>query len=226
VKSIFRVDRLRDNGSHQYVWGAVVAAALIAVVALAFGRLGAYVDFDGSSVGTKVEQDTRLVVSGPEQRAAAIVVREPDESGPVATLGRDPSPSAASPSSAPAGGSEPFGDAGSASEQPADGGSGAGEPPAQTGQTPQTGEPPVAVEPIAPPAANPEPAPVETRPVDEPAGPSPTPVSAPSGPIAATTAGLDNTLGTLGVDLPLTELTDPVTEPADHLLDLLSGQSG
>ena len=225
MESISRIDRLRGGGSRQYVWAGVAAAALIAVVALAFGRLGTYVAFDGGSVGTKAEPDARILVSAPERRAAIGTAGVTGARSLVATRLGETSPSSSGSQQSTATGPQPSGDGSANGPTVGGSGSGAGDPPAQT---PETGEPPAGVEPT-PPAPGPAPSPIETQPVDVPPGPlpvpTPAPSSAPTGPLSATTAGLDQTLGALGVDLPVTELTDPVTEPADQLLDLLGGQS-
>lgn len=216
------MDRWRGSGPRQYFFAALAATALLAVVALVAGGLGSYVAFDGSPVGVKPEPDARPVVATSAPRAVRA------EASQVAAAPAVTPRSAAIPSA-----SEPTAPEVETDGDPdADAGNQA-DPETNDPDSPaQTGEPPVDVEPTTPPA-DPEPVPVDTRlPVETPVAevppapaPVPMPATAPPGPLTATTTGLDETLGSLGIDLPVTELTEPVTKPADELLGLLSGSS-
>jgi len=223
VGSISRIGPWRNHAR-----AAIAAAALIAAGGFAIGGLDSYVDFEGESVGVRSDPDRRLVVG---QQA-------PPTSRPFDFAVQGPSP-VTSPSSDPV---EFPGAADERGEQSESDGSGS--PPSETltanpgAATPQDdsaaedGDSPEAT--AVPPTADPQPTPpvADVRPVSPPVEPPPAtpppvaPVEPPAGPLTATTTALDDTLGTLGVDLPVAELTGPATEPLDGLLRSLGGSSG
>lgn len=223
MESISRIDRRR--GPHLYLWAVVSAGSLIAAGALAAGWLAGYVPFDGGSVGTSPQQGGRLVVKTQERTGSVTVAEAPI---PGAEDRRIIGAADSVASDGPGG--HPGGDAGSDGDTAAPGaGTNGGPGQDEAEPQPQTGEPPAAVEPTAPttPTAT---QPADVRPLEEPVAippvpaPEPVPASGPSGPLSAVTTELDDGLGSLGVDLPVTELTAPVTESADELLGLLGGR--
>jgi hypothetical protein len=205
--------------SRTYVPAVLATAALTAAVALTVSWLGGYVAFEASpAVGDAVPPDRVVVVASPQRTAT--LASHTDADGPP-------------PAAAPAVNSQPAEADASAASQPADDGhGGSATPPAgddggsgdgggSHGPAPTAGDPPIADTP-------PEEAPTDSRtdplPTDiEVPLPTDTTSSQAPGPLAQITGGVDQTLDSVGLDLPLQQLTAPATDPVDHLLEAVRG---
>jgi hypothetical protein len=219
-----RNDFARGHGLRAYVSVGIATVALITAGALAVSLLGGYVAFDEHSAddGGRAPGAQTVVVNVAEPsvvaRSEADVGRRRGGSAVDATRGSEERSGAPGPSETAPGGAGV-----SNPEQGATGGEGGQTDPGATEPPTDAGDPPVAV----PPQQGP---PTDDAPVIPPtAGPAPgvsPPVVAAAqapGPVTALTSGVDQTLATAGLDLPVTELTQPVTEPVDQLLGALTG---